>query len=203
MRRFAADGVADQPDRAPPLLTATLLVLALTNAASALAPDYASLLVIRLVMLASRRAVYAAGRRHRRADRAGGKTRQHHRLYLSRLVACRRHRPAADHLHRQPLRLARGLWRYRLWRLRRRFLLLAWRLPRGLVGSPVDLKTWTDVGRNRMIVLLLSITTLQMSGQFVVFTFMGPLLMKLTHASPDAVGLVFALYGIFGFIGIA
>ncbi len=54
-----------------------------------------------------------------------------------------------------------------------------------------------------MIVLLLLITTLQMSGQFVVFTFMGPLLTKLTHAGPDAVGLVFALYGVFGFIGIA
>jgi DHA1 family inner membrane transport protein len=54
-----------------------------------------------------------------------------------------------------------------------------------------------------MIVLLLSITTLQMSGQFVVFTFMAPLLTKLTHAGPDAVGLVFALYGVFGFVGIA
>jgi DHA1 family inner membrane transport protein len=83
------------------------------------------------------------------------------------------------------------------------FLLLAWRLPRGLIGAPVDIKTWTDVGRNRMIVLLLLITTLQMSGQFVVFTFMGPLLSKLAHAGPDAIGLVFALYGVFGFIGIA
>ena len=83
------------------------------------------------------------------------------------------------------------------------FLLLAWRLPGGLIGAPVDLKTWADVGRNRMIVLLLLITTLQMSGQFVVFTFMGPLLTKLTQAGPDAVGLVFALYGVFGFIGIA
>ena len=34
------------------LLTTTLLVLALTNAASAIAPDYDSLLIIRLVMLA-------------------------------------------------------------------------------------------------------------------------------------------------------
>ena len=42
-----------------------------------------------------------------------------------------------------------------------------------------------------------------MSGQFVVFTFMGPLLAKLTGAGPDAIGLVFALYGVFGFIGIA
>jgi predicted MFS family arabinose efflux permease len=82
-------------------------------------------------------------------------------------------------------------------------LLLWWRLPGRLIGAPVDLKTWAEVGRNRMIVLLLLITTLQMSGQFVVFTFMGPLLAKLTGAGPDAIGLVFALYGIFGFIGIA
>jgi len=76
-------------------------------------------------------------------------------------------------------------------------------VPRGLIGAPVDLKTWAELGRNRTILLLLSITTLQMSGQFVVFTFMGPLLAKLTGAGPDAIGLVFALYGIFGFIGIA
>ena len=53
-----------------------------------------------------------------------------------------------------------------------------------------------------MIVLLLLITTLQMSGQFVVFTFMGPLLNKLTGAGPDAIALVFAAYGVCGFIGI-
>src|SRR5258708_10714338 len=53
-----------------------------------------------------------------------------------------------------------------------------------------------------MILLLLMITTLQMSGQFVVFTFLGPLLRKLTDAGPDAVGLVFALYGVFGFLGV-
>jgi DHA1 family inner membrane transport protein len=82
------------------------------------------------------------------------------------------------------------------------FLLLAWRLPKGLLGARVDLKTWAEVGRNRMIPVLLLITTLQMSGQFVVFTFMGPLVAKLTHAGPDAVGLVFALYGVCGLIGI-
>src|SRR5205085_6316182 len=82
-------------------------------------------------------------------------------------------------------------------------VLLMWRLPGGLLGEPVDLKTWASLGRNRMILLLLLITTLQMSGQFVVFTFMGPLLAKLTGAGPDAIGLVFAIYGAFGFVGIA
>ena len=95
------------------LLTATLAVLALTNAASAFAPDYASLLVIRLVMLAVG-ALYTP-----QAAGTGAlivpaeKARQHHRLHLSRLVACRCDRPAADHVHRQPLWLARGLWRHR------------------------------------------------------------------------------------------
>jgi DHA1 family inner membrane transport protein len=83
------------------------------------------------------------------------------------------------------------------------FLLLTWRLPAGLVGAPVDLKTWSDVGRNRVIVVLLGITTLLMSGQFAVFTYMAPLLSKLTQVGPDAVGLVFAIYGVCGFIGIA
>jgi predicted MFS family arabinose efflux permease len=32
---------------------------------------------------------------------------------------------------------------------------------------------------------------------------MGPLLTKLTDAGPDAVGLVFALYGVCGFVGVA
>jgi predicted MFS family arabinose efflux permease len=82
------------------------------------------------------------------------------------------------------------------------FLLLIWRLPGGLVGTRVDLKTWADLGRNRAIVALLAITTLLMSGQFAVFTYMGPLLSKLTQVGPDAVGLVFAAYGACGFIGM-
>jgi predicted MFS family arabinose efflux permease len=42
-----------------------------------------------------------------------------------------------------------------------------------------------------------------MSGQFAVFTFMGPLLKKLTEASPDAIGMVFGIYGVCGFLGVA
>jgi predicted MFS family arabinose efflux permease len=81
-------------------------------------------------------------------------------------------------------------------------LLLAWRLPGGLRGAPIELKTWYELGRNRIVALLLLITTLQMSGQFLVFTFMGPLLKQLTGANPNQVGLVFALYGVFGFVGV-
>jgi predicted MFS family arabinose efflux permease len=183
------------------LLAATLALLALTNAASAFAPDYASLLAIRLVMLAVG-ALYtpqAAGTAALivPAERRGSTIAY---VFLGWSLA------AAIGLPLIALIASRYGWRSVYGGIGAigcvSFLLLAWRLPGGLVGAPVDLKTWADVGRNRMIVLLLSITTLQMSGQFVVFTFMGPLLTKLTGAGPDAIGLVFGLYGVFGFIGI-
>jgi DHA1 family inner membrane transport protein len=184
------------------LLTATLAVLALTNAASAFAPDYATLLVIRLIMLAVG-ALYtpqAAGTAALivPAEKRGSTIAY---IFLGWSLA------AAVGLPLITFIASRYGWRMVYGSIGLTgcfsFLLLAWRLPGGLVGSPVDLKTWADVRRNRMIALLLSITTLQMSGQFVVFTFMGPLLTKLTHAGADAIGLVFAIYGIFGFIGIA
>src|SRR5664279_2339960 len=184
------------------LLAATLAVLALANAASAFAPDYATLLVIRLIMLAIG-ALYtpqAAGTAALivPAEKRGSTIAY---IFLGWSLA------AAIGLPLITFIASRYGWRAVYGSIGLigvlSFLLLAWRLPGGLVGSPVDLKTWAAVGRNRMIVLLLSITTLQMSGQFVVFTFMGPLLTKLTGAGPDAVGLVFALYGIFGFVGIA
>jgi predicted MFS family arabinose efflux permease len=184
------------------LLTATLAALALTNLASAFAPDYASLLVIRLIMLAIG-VIYtpqAAGTAALIVPlEKRGSTIAY--IFLGWSLA------AAVGLPLITFIASRYGWRAGYGGIGAigavSFLLLLWRLPGGLVGAPVDLKTWADVGRNRMIVLLLLVTTLQMSGQFVVFTFLGPLLTKLTQASPDGVGLVFALYGVFGFIGIA
>jgi predicted MFS family arabinose efflux permease len=184
------------------LLTATLAVLALTNLASAFAPDYTSLLIIRLIMLAVG-ALYtpqAAGTTALIVSpEKRGSTIAF--IFLGWSLA------AAIGLPLITFVASRYGWRTVYGGIGAigccSFLLLAWRLPGGLIGAPVDLKTWINVGRNRRIVLLLLVTTLQMSGQFVVFTFMGPLLAKLTQAGPDAIGLVFAAYGVFGFIGIS
>lgn len=183
------------------LLTATLAVLALTNIASAFAPDYVSLLVIRLVMLAVG-VIYtpqAAGTAamivpvERRGSTIayiflGWSLAAAVGLPLITFVASR-HGWQAAYAGIGALGLLSSL-------------LLLWRLPGGLHAAPVDIKTWVDVGRNRMIILLLSITASQTAGQFTVFTFMGPLLRKLTGAGPDAIGFLFALYGVFGFGGI-
>jgi len=184
------------------LLTATLLVLALGNAASAVATNYATLLVIRLLMLAIG-ALYTPQAAGTAAlivplEKRGGTIAY---VFLGWSLA------AAVGLPLITFMASRYGWRAAYGGIAVlgvvSVLLLLWRLPKGLVGAPVDLKTWADLGRNRVIVVLLAITTLVMSGQFAVFTYMGPLLSRLTQVGPDATGLVFAIYGLCGFIGIA
>jgi len=184
------------------LLTSVLAVLAITNVASAFAPDYSSLLAIRLIMLAVG-VIYTPQAAGTAAlivpvEKRGSAIAY---VFLGWSLAAAVGLPLITYV------ASRFGWQTAYAGIGAlgfvSFLLLLWRLPGGLVASPVALKTWLDLGRNRMVVLLLSITVLQTSGQFSVFTFMGPLLKKLTDAGPDAIGLVFALYGVFGFVGIA
>jgi predicted MFS family arabinose efflux permease len=81
------------------------------------------------------------------------------------------------------------------------FLLTAMSIPVGLRGEPLSLKSWGTIARNRLIVLLLAITTLWMSGQFTIFPYLGPLLAKLADATPQVIAAFFALMGVTGFIG--
>jgi len=74
-------------------------------------------------------------------------------------------------------------------------------LPSGLQGAPVSLATWGAVARNRLIVLLLLITAVQVSGQFAIITYLAPLLLKLAGAGPETTSLFFALFGVSGFVG--
>lgn len=183
------------------LLAATLAILALTNIASAFAPDYGSLLAIRLLMLAVG-VLYTPQAAGTGAlivpEKKRGSTIAY--IFLGWSLA------AAVGLPLITFIASRYGWRAAYGGIGMlgfiSFLLLVWRLPGGLFTAPVDLKTWMSVARNRMIVVLLLVTTLQMSGQFVIFTFMGPLLAKLTGAGPEAIALVFSLYGAFGFLGV-
>jgi MFS transporter, DHA1 family, inner membrane transport protein len=183
------------------LLAVTLAVLAFTNIASAFAPDYASLLALRLAMLAIG-VIYtpqAAGTAAMIVPEAKrGSTIAY--VFVGWSLAAAIGLPLITLVaHRYGWRTAfGGIGALGLVS----FLLLMSRLPGGLFGAPVQLRTWLDLARNRLVMLLLLITTLYMAGQFVIFTFMGPLLTRLTGASADAVGLMFALYGLFGFLGV-
>jgi MFS transporter, DHA1 family, inner membrane transport protein len=134
-------------------------VLALGNLASSLVPNYASLLAIRIVMLAIG-ALYTP----QAADTAA--------LIVG---AGKRGSTIAYVFLGWSLAAAAGLplitavascygWQAAYGRIDAlgtlSALVLAWRLSSGLSGAPVDLKTWVALGRNRNVLLLLLITTL-------------------------------------------
>jgi predicted MFS family arabinose efflux permease len=80
-------------------------------------------------------------------------------------------------------------------------VLLVAGLPKGLYGAPVQLASWAKVFHSRVILLLLMITALAAAGQFLVFTYLGPLLAHLAGAGPTTIALFFAGFGVTGFIG--
>src|SRR5437660_12827720 len=142
------------------LLTATLAALALANAASAFAPDYAALLVIRLIMLAVG-ALYTPQAAGTAAlivpmEKRGGTIAY---IFLGWSLA------AAVGLPLITFIASRYGWQAVYDSIGAigclSFLLLMWRLPGGLIGAPVDLKTFADLGRNLLVGLVLFITALQ------------------------------------------
>lgn len=181
-------------------LSGLVLLLALCNLASAFAPDYATLMVIRLLMM-----VAAAPFTPQAAGTVSlivpvekrGSTIAY--VFLGWSLA------AAAGLPMVTIIASYAGWRTAFLCISGLscigFLLLVWRLPARVSGVAVELKTWVALGRNPLVIMLLLITVLQMSGQFIIFTFMAPLLTRLAGATPAAVALVFSLYGIFGFIG--
>ena len=182
------------------LLGVTLGVLTATNFASAFAPDFASLLAIRLVMLGvgvifTPQAAGVVGMMVRPEKRAGGIA----YAFLGWSLATALGLPLVTIL-------ASTLgWRASFIGVAAialvATLLLFWRLPRGLQGAPVDFKTWAALLRNPLVLLLLFGTMVQIAGQFVIFAYMAPLFARLTQATPAMIGLVFGLYGIGGFLG--
>jgi DHA1 family inner membrane transport protein len=182
------------------LLAGTMLGIALSHVVALAVPDYYSLLALRLIMLAiaavfTPLAASTAVLIVPEAKRAGTIV----YVFLGWSLAFAFGMPlvtyAAAHLG----------WRETFGGIGALALvasvLIAVCLPRGLTGAPVQLRTWVVLGRNRLVLLLLLITLLQIAGQFCVFTYLGPLLFRLTAASPEIIGTAFGLYGVFGFLG--
>ncbi len=182
------------------LLGGTLGVIAIGSALSALAPNYWTLMALRLVMLAIA-ALYTPQAAGTAALLTPPETRGStiSYVFLGWSLAAAVGLPLVTYVASQ------FGWRFAFGGLAAgaavSAALVFWQLPRGLKGAPVDLQTWVQVARNPLIMLLLIITATQMSGQFVLLTFLGPLLKILTGAGPESVALAFAVYGGMGFTG--
>jgi DHA1 family inner membrane transport protein len=182
------------------LLSAVMLWVTVGHLASALVPDFPSLLAIRLAMLALAGAFtpLAAGA-------------------AALLVSEERAATAISSvLLGWALAIAVGLPLISLtapqigWRATYAligtlaalgFLALLLGMPKGLKGPPVIFATWRAVGRSRALKLLLLITTLLSTGQYVVIAFAAPLLIQLTNATPAKIAAVFALFGVMTLVG--
>lgn len=181
------------------LLSVTVAIIAVAQFASMVAPNYATLMVIRLVMLA-----VAALFTPQAAGTAAlmvpperrGSTMSY--VFLGWSLALAVGLPliayVASHIGWRVAYCGIGVLALL------NLALLVWRLPAKLIGTPVDLKTWGDLIRNPLIALLVIITVLQTSGQFVVFTYLGPLFAKLGGSAQLAI-IAFSIYGVMGFIG--
>jgi predicted MFS family arabinose efflux permease len=177
-----------------------MLFTSLTHVASAFAPDYRTLLGLRLVMLAvvalfTPQAASLASTMVPPERRGSTMT----YVFLGWSLAAAAGLPTVTYL------ASHFGWRMAYAGIALiaflAFVLTAWRLPRGIVGVRVDLKTWGALGSNPLVLMLLLITMMQMGSQFIIFTFMGPLVQHHAGAGPEAVALLFAIYGVMGFIG--
>lgn len=81
------------------------------------------------------------------------------------------------------------------------FIALLLGLPRGIKGTPVNFATWRAVAKNHHLILLLSITLLLAAGQLVLVAFVGPLLSETTGATPKEVAFVFLAFGLMTLVG--
>lgn len=181
------------------LLSVTVAIMAAAQFVSMIAPNYATLLAVRLVMLAVA-ALFtpqAAGTAAMMVPpERRGSTMSY--VFLGWSLALAVGLPLIAYVSNHVgWRVAySGVGVIALLNL----AMLVWRIPGGLKGTPVDLKTWGSLFRNPLIVLLLVITVLQTSGQFVVFTYLGPLFGRL-GGSTELAAVAFGIYGIMGFTG--
>lgn len=182
------------------LLGTTLALVALGHFGAALAPTYSILLALRLVML-----VAAAIFTPQAASTVALLVAERHRASAISLVFLGWSLSIAAGLPLITLLASHFGWRAAYVGLGAAALFsgifVAFAVPSGLRGAALSLASWGRIVRNRRIVLLLSITALWMAGYFTIFAYVGPLLSRLTGASPGIIAGFFALVGAMGFLG--
>lgn len=182
------------------LLVGTLAVMAAGQAAMAFAPNYATVLALRLVMLAvaavfTPQAASTIGLLVPEKDRSAAIS----FVFLGWSLAVAGGLPLITFIS------ANAGWRggflFSAFTSLVPCILLAFALPRALRGPPLSLGSFLVLARNRKVIWLLLITILSLAAQFTVFVYLGPLLQHLAGAGHETVGLMFASFGVAGFIG--
>lgn len=80
-------------------------------------------------------------------------------------------------------------------------LLLLAALPAGLRVAPLQLSSWLRAFGNLRLVAVLAVTMLAMSGQFVIFTYIAPILSQVYGLGPQGIALTLLMGGCAGVLG--
>ncbi len=80
-------------------------------------------------------------------------------------------------------------------------LAVAKTMPQGLIGQPLDLSSWTRVGKSPALLCILAVTLLSLSGHFAVLGFLTPILNDVFAVSPATMAVVLAVFGAAGVVG--
>jgi DHA1 family inner membrane transport protein len=74
-------------------------------------------------------------------------------------------------------------------------------LPRGLRVEPLSLASWKRAVSSPVILCVLAVSLVSMSGQFTLFSYTAPVLKSALDATPGTIALFFTLFGVAGVIG--
>ncbi|RYD93741.1 MAG: MFS transporter, partial [Sphingomonadales bacterium] len=182
------------------LLAASLLLYAAGHAASAFAPDYTTLLIIRLAMI-SGAAIFTPQAASAVALMMPDEKRSSAvaTVFMGWAVATAVVIPLTSILAELMD------WRVIYGALGAGSLLAAigvlMALPAKLYPARMSLSTWGEVIRRPAIVLLLASTSIQITGQFVLFPYLAAELRRASSANPSEVALALGFYGAAGLIG--
>lgn len=182
------------------LLAGSLGLYVAGHAASAFAPDFAALLVLRLLMISSAAvftaqaagtvALFVAPERRATAIAfvfLGWSVATAFGLPLTGVLAqALGWRAVMGLLAAVSLAAAAGVWIT---------------LPGGLFVARLNAVAWGRVVTDRPILTILSVTAFSSAGQFTLFPYIAPELKRLADASEGEIALVLSLFGVAGVIG--
>lgn len=182
------------------LLVTTIAILAAGHALSALAPSYGILLAVRVLMLAA-----ASVFTPQAASTIALIVPERERAGAIALVFVGWSLSVAFGLPLVTSLSASFGWRFAHVVLAAIAVIclvcLAASLPRRLFGPPVLFRSWGTVLRSRLLLLIFLVTILSAVGQFLLLTYLGPLLSGLADAGPRTIAAFFAGFGMMGLIG--
>lgn len=182
------------------LLAASLFLYAAGHAASAFASDYASLLIIRLAMISGAaiftpQAASAVALMMPEQQRSSAVATVFMGWAVATAVVIPLMSILAEFMDWRLIYGALGAGSL----LAGTGVLMA--LPAQLYPARMSLSTWGEVVRRPAIVLLLASTSIQITGQFVLFPYLAAELRRASSAAPSEVALALGFYGVAGLIG--